>query len=526
MFSLIRKKPEAVAPQSFATPSKDSVARIAVTENGQIAYASEEFLKLSRLTPNEAQTKTFSEVVRFERNIDTINKIKQGIHNVHINGHTEPFQFHFDWVTAPNAQRYLIGSKAQNTTQNENKKAAPLISRTQIEKLLNLTHDIALISDALGGILHINTAFSKKLGFDKNEAIEKTFVSLFCEEDRPYIRNTVQSFMLESREITGTQDTPIDFEGRIETKNNETLWMRWRITEHDGLFYASGQDVTGIKNQEKALERHEKQLLQAENLGRMGHWRWVLDEDEIEWSQEIYRIFGVEKGEFEPNLQSMNKMVHRDDIDRVNQALQRAIIEENDYDVEFSIIRPDGEERLIRSEGRCSRNDEGEVTALFGIMQDMTERMLYERELKNAKESAERAYAAKTQFLANMSHELRTPLNAIIGFSEMIERQLLGPIGNEKYLDYIGGIRNSGEHLLDLISDILDMSKIEAGKYELMLEEINITKIIKLAIHMMEGRALDANLKITASEICDESLNIVADRRAVLQILLNLMSTP
>ena len=134
--------------------------------------------------------------------------------------------------------------------------------------------------------------------------------------------------------------------------------------------------------------------------------------------------------------------------------------------------------------------------SLYGIMQDTTVATQRELDLLKAKDCVERAYAAKTQFLANMSHELRTPLNAIIGFSEMIERQLLGPIGTEKYLEYIGGIRESGEHLLDLISDILDMSKIEAGKYELNIERFNIFKTISMAVHMMEGRALDAEIKI------------------------------
>ena len=93
----------------------------------------------------------------------------------------------------------------------------------------------------------------------------------------------------------------------------------------------------------------------------------------------------------------------------------------------------------------------------------------------------------------------------------------------EKYLDYIGGIRESGEHLLDLISDILDMSKIEAGKYELDLEELNLAKVIRLAVHMIEGRAQDARIKIT-DRSDNEDLQLVADRRALMQILLNLLS--
>jgi len=123
-----------------------------------------------------------------------------------------------------------------------------------------------------------------------------------------------------------------------------------------------------------------------------------------------------------------------------------------------------------------------------------------------------------------MSHELRTPLNAIIGFSEMMQRQLLGPIGTEKYLDYIGNIRESGEHLLDLISDILDMSKIEAGKYELDLEEFNLLKVLRLSCHMIEGRALDAQVKVLCEIREEDFIDVVADRRAVMQIMLNLLS--
>src|SRR5690606_20182156 len=158
--------------------------------------------------------------------------------------------------------------------------------------------------------------------------------------------------------------------------------------------------------------------------------------EDIVFSDEIYNIFGVDKKTFVPTLDNVNAMLHRRDVGRLMQAFQRAIIEQNNYDMDFRIIRPDDEIRYIRCEGKCELDEDGDVIALFGIMQDMTERTLYERQLKEAKDSAERAYAAKTQFLANMSHELRTPLNAIIGFSEMMQRQLLGPIGTEKYIDY------------------------------------------------------------------------------------------
>lgn len=394
-------------------------------------------------------------------------------------------------------------------------------SQEDFERFLSISDDSLVVLGDLGEILKCNEAFLGLTGYDLSELQTMHFLDLFDDQDKPYIRNTIQAFDLSEMD----QERPtFDFEARITTKNGETRWIEWRKQLCGQMLYCSGRDITGIKQQTKALERREKQLTEAESIGRMGHWNWVIGENTMDWSQQIYDIFGVEDGQFKPTLDSMNKMVHREDIARVNQAFQRAIIEENNYDMEFRIVQPNDEIRYIRCEGRCSFDDSGEVVALYGIMQDMTERILYERDLRKAKEQAEHAYASRTQFLANMSHELRTPLNAIIGFSEMIERQLLGPIGTEKYLEYIGGIRESGEHLLDLISDILDMSKIEAGKYELGLEELSVIKVLQLAAHMMEGRAHEANVKLTLEDGLNEDLKIVADRRAVLQILLNLIS--
>ncbi len=271
------------------------------------------------------------------------------------------------------------------------------------------------------------------------------------------------------------------------------------------------------------LTRQRKRLSEAEAIANIGQWHWRIGQDSLSFSDQLYVIFGLDANIFSPTLNNVTEMIHKDDADRMMQVFQRAIIEQQNYDMDFRINTLSDETRYIRCEGRCQTDKEGDVIALYGIMQDVTETRQREMDLRQAKDTAERAYAAKSQFLANMSHELRTPLNAVIGFSEMMERQLLGPIGTEKYLEYITGIRESGEHLLDLISDILDMSKIEAGKYELALEQFNIAKTIRLAVHMIEGRALDNAIKINIT-LDNEDLRIVADRRAVMQMVLNLLS--
>ncbi len=138
------------------------------------------------------------------------------------------------------------------------------------------------------------------------------------------------------------------------------------------------------------------------------------------------------------------------------------------------------------------------------------------------KTRAEEANQTKSKFLANMSHELRTPLNAIIGFSEIMESGMFGALGADKYHEYCRDIRESGKYLLDVINDILDMSKIEAGRIKLDLETVELDKILADALRVVSGRAQDKRLMV-ASKIAP-GIAFQADRRALKQIALNLLS--
>ena len=144
-------------------------------------------------------------------------------------------------------------------------------------------------------------------------------------------------------------------------------------------------------------------------------------------------------------------------------------------------------------------------------------------QLETAIQEADEANRSKSEFLANMSHELRTPLNAIIGFSEIMEKQIVGPLGNEKYVDYASDIHGSGAHLLDIINDILDLSKIEAGAQELNLETFDVGELVEESVDLVRGRADQSGVTLLAPEI-ESRAQLNADRLRTKQILLNLLS--
>ncbi len=183
----------------------------------------------------------------------------------------------------------------------------------------------------------------------------------------------------------------------------------------------------------------------------------------------------------------------------------------------------DGHYIWIEATTRGVYNEHGEVQHVISVSRDVSERKGHELTMKTARRAGRERNRAKSTFLANMSHELRTPLNAIIGFADIMREQMLGPVDNPRYREYVGLIHQSGQLLLDLITDILDMAKIEAGKLDLHLEQVDAGATIAECTRLLAERAAAKGVEL-AAELPQAPLLLAADRRALLQIMLNLAS--
>ncbi|MEE9614785.1 MAG: response regulator [Thermodesulfobacteriota bacterium] len=267
-----------------------------------------------------------------------------------------------------------------------------------------------------------------------------------------------------------------------------------------------------------ALREKEKSLAEAQRIARLGNWEWDIVTGELRWSDEVYRIFGFEPLEFDATYKTFLRTVHPEDREKVLQAISTAVNGEKPYAIDHRIVLPDSSVRTVHEQGEISRDENGAAIRMVGTVHNITERKAAEEELRDAKRAAEEANRAKSEFLATMSHEIRTPMNAIIGMAELMAHTDL----IKEQREYTEVIKNSGENLLRLINDILDISKVEAGRLELESTDFDLRKLMEETREMLGFRARAKGLTFTHRTGPKVPRYLNGDPNRLRQILVNL----
>ena len=318
--------------------------------------------------------------------------------------------------------------------------------------------------------------------------------------------------------------------------------LRWRkvsgrpFFDRKGRFQGyrgTGTDVTEQMQAETRLRKALKDKQESEDKFRSlvadfpgAAYRCDCDPDcTVQFvSDAIEDLCGRPASDFgAPHTRGLAGIIHAADRAMVEDIIAAAVAQRQPFAAEYRILHKDGSIRWVHNKGRAVFAEDGKPRHLDGAIFDVTERKQVEVALIRAKTAAENANRAKSAFLALMSHEFRTPLNAIIGFSDLIRSEAHGPIGNGLYKEYLQDIMMSGNLLLALINDILDLSKAEAGKISLAEAPADLADIANESVTMVRQQAGDADVVLECS-VASTLPALLCDARVVKQILLNLLT--
>lgn len=282
---------------------------------------------------------------------------------------------------------------------------------------------------------------------------------------------------------------------------------------------AFDQMADQIQAETEALQESEERFRQlAENM-RAVVWMCNPEGSQIIYVSNAYeQIWGRSCESLYASVQTWFDAIYSEDSDRIIATIAK--MAQRGYDEEYRIVRPDGEIRWIRDRAFPIKNEAGEVYRIAGIAEDISDRKQAEIELQQAKEAAEAGNRAKSQFLANMSHEVRTPLNAILGFAQIMQRDAsLSP----EHGKYINIINHSGQYLLTLINDVLEMSKIEAGRVKLNENSFDLYRLLDSLVEILRPKATTKQLILNFERATSVPQYITCDENKLRQVLSNLV---
>jgi PAS domain S-box-containing protein len=394
----------------------------------------------------------------------------------------------------------------------------------ETQKILEVSPMGAFQADTEGNCLFLNQQWENISGLSVEESLGKGWMRIVYEEDIVPINNLLQDVMAEGKEI-------FDFVYRIHHPSEGIRWLKVNakfIFDDQGVIsYYIGflEDITDRTLRELAfqevklsLERSNLILDVSQELSTTGGWEFNLLTGEVFWTKQVYEINGVDEQSFVPTFEGVLSRYEEGYAQMMEVQIKDAIEKQIPYDLELRLFTPAGVRKWVRAIGIPVVVD-NKVVVLRGAITDITEKKEIELELLRAKDIAEHSAKAKTDFLSVMSHEIRTPLNGIIGIANLLK--LKHTMDQE---EYVRSLIFSADHLLQLINDILDLTKIESDKLELVLAEVNIFELVRNIKNQFKSLAEAKGIMVKSFIDDDIPQRLIADPVRLGQILNNLIS--
>ncbi len=426
------------------------------------------------------------------------------------------------YISGPdeNVDRFLFQANAlakntQYTKHVRSRLKVQLYERNREHIALNM-HALVSIADTQGNITYANDKFCNISGYSLHDLIGSNHrvVKSGHHNEEFYINmwQTISSGKVWQGVICNRK------------RNGNLYWVDSTIIPFLGengspyQYVSIRTNITEQKQAQKELSQSVELLETTNDAALIGHWEIDLESMTPIWSRVTRQIHEVDEN-FVPNLEeAINFYKPGESRDTITTMFNDAVKNGKNYDVELEIITFKGNTRWVRAIG-IPEITKGSVTRIYGLFQDITERKRVNLDLMRACEEANAANRAKSYFLASMSHELRTPMNAILGFAQLLKND---PILNDDQNENVGEILEAGQHLLGLINDVLDLSKVESGTLKIQTSNFNVSKSIEESLNIVKNIAEEKQISIVITG--EKDLSIDSDFKRFKQVFVNLLT--
>jgi PAS domain S-box-containing protein len=463
-------------PERYQILANISFEGIILLKNNIVRDTNETFLRLSGYQQREILgsnfmtdfiPKKYHNQIAIAGSQDSMSHIE--IELIKKNGNTLPVEVEIKNIFIEEEELMVVAIR--DITQR--KQAEQEIKKLSIA--LDQSANIVVITDVNGQIEYVNKAFTRITGY--------TFEEVINENPRLLKSGRMKDDFY--KKLWSTISSGNQWEGEFlnRKKNGDLYWENATITPvRDQVgkiirYIAIKEDITLRKLTEQALKLSEEQhrTLVSNIPGTIYRSAYNNSRTIYYISNAVKNLTGYPPEDFKNNLRrKFISIIHPDDVERVLDTIQMGVNNFKQYHIEYRIITNEKRVKWVTDKGTAVFDENNKIQWLDGFILEISDRIEVLEELKKAKNQAEFANKSKSEFLANMSHEIRTPLNSILGFTELLENELT----DKTYLNYLNSIKSSSKNLLTLINDILDLSKVEAGKIDINYVYFDIRNIL------------------------------------------------
>ncbi len=389
------------------------------------------------------------------------------------------------------------------------------------EILCHSFSDAIAVFDDKGKILLANPSFRELFGRAGNETEGENISNIYSDSRAYSEHQEIWSSLSESGEESSLRMKCVDSDGRAFPMNATVK----RIDQIGTICFLCvlRKDVKRTEISNEPAERF-RLLEKAEKAAHVGRWTYDIIDHRLIWSDEVYRIHGLDPQDINLSLERSISAFHADDQETIDQAIATLIGQGDPFELELRVVRPDGQVRHVSVTGEADSPRGRLATLVFGSMHDITEAREVEEKHLEAREKLEAANRLKSAFLANMSHEIRTPLNGIMGLTQLLCSGVPDPEERKSYLNLI---QANGDHLLGVVNNVLDMAQLETHQLNLKLSDFDLHRMLLELYSVFEAKT-NSNPESQVSLILDNDIrdyrSMRSDETRLRQILHNLLA--